>query len=192
MKNNIVFNLNVFENWSVRLHDSCGTDWGRSIKWKHTYFYFCQIDISLTGLHSKTAGDNLYRKVRHILSTATICASNIGMNCRRRQFMRGNNSCRNRVHPLIWGNVCAKLIKIHWKFYLSYHGYVWIVISTFIYCDLNLWPLTSKNIILSFDLDIMIWLLWSVPSKVKYTLFWQVCYQIHVCLWWPWPFISGL
>ena len=31
-----LFNLNVFENWSVRLYDSCDTDWGRSIKLQQT------------------------------------------------------------------------------------------------------------------------------------------------------------
>ena len=42
------------------------------------------------------AGDNSWRKHQHELSPATIYAASVGMNCRRRQFMPGDNSCRNR------------------------------------------------------------------------------------------------
>ena len=41
------------------------------------------------------AGDNSCREHQHELSPATIYAASIGMNCRRRQFMPGDNSCRN-------------------------------------------------------------------------------------------------
>ena len=44
-----MFNLNVFGNLSVRLYGSCGTDWGRSIKWQQTTSIWL---VWLTGLRA--------------------------------------------------------------------------------------------------------------------------------------------
>ena len=50
-----MFNLNVFGNWSVRLYGSCGTDWGRSIKWQQTTYIRL---VWLTGLRAHQVANN--------------------------------------------------------------------------------------------------------------------------------------
>ena len=49
--------------------------------------------LSLTGLHAKTAGDNLCREVLHKLSPTTICA--------------GDNICREYLHKLSTATIYA-------------------------------------------------------------------------------------
>ena len=64
--------------------------------------------LSLTGLHAKTAGDNLCHEVLHELSPATIYAANIGINCQWRQFMPGDNLHVCRYTCLLSNAIVAK------------------------------------------------------------------------------------
>ena len=67
--------LNVFENWNVRLHDSCGTDWGRSIKWQQT------TSIRLVCLFGLQAQSSHSHNSCVIKRTNPICSKPIRPNC---------------------------------------------------------------------------------------------------------------